>query len=336
MIKYSCPKCGVFLESPSCLAGRHDECPVCKSNNVVPAKAGHLGWWVCGMLAALVLVMGTTAFVWQVTIQIRRNGNLALDTGAKDGATRQSLQSGNIATGSGTKGGAGQLPHSESVASGTGENGGASQAPRSLAAVAGPKDGANQAPEPPKAQVAPVRPPERVAPSPAPSPTKSDATTLSITNNEKTVPLESRAMPSASTQSLGPEAIEYCRQLAAKGSLVIWIEDGANGLAHVTNVSLTRADFEQIQPALALSNPTFRLSGTTRAYCFLNVELPKAALASLVRVKYITDRANFVFIDGPRPMVYIGVPQATFFFVPDLKQDSSNGPPVISKPAQPQ
>ena len=55
MINYSCPNCGTLLASPSSLAGQYDECPVCRSKNVVPfSKSKHL-WWVTGVSVALVV-----------------------------------------------------------------------------------------------------------------------------------------------------------------------------------------------------------------------------------------------------------------------------------------
>ena len=43
MIKYSCPKCRTPLSSPRAMAGQLDECPVCRSKNVVPGVSGSGG-----------------------------------------------------------------------------------------------------------------------------------------------------------------------------------------------------------------------------------------------------------------------------------------------------
>ena len=68
MINYSCPNCQTLLASPSALAGQYDECPVCRSKNVVPApKPKHL-WWACGGGAGgLVLAACAAVLVWQTS-----------------------------------------------------------------------------------------------------------------------------------------------------------------------------------------------------------------------------------------------------------------------------
>jgi tetratricopeptide (TPR) repeat protein len=67
MIKYSCPKCHAQLESPSSLGGKYDECPLCRSKNVVlsPRKSKRKLWWVCGGLAGVVLLACAGVLLWQ-------------------------------------------------------------------------------------------------------------------------------------------------------------------------------------------------------------------------------------------------------------------------------
>ena len=79
MIVYTCPKCGALLESPSSLAGQHDECPLCRAKNVVPSSGirSQRFWWACGGVGGLVLVACAAVLAWPRAEYAPDNGSIA-------------------------------------------------------------------------------------------------------------------------------------------------------------------------------------------------------------------------------------------------------------------
>ena len=74
MIRYRCAKCRALLESPSSLAGQHEECPLCGTKNVVP-HSGEPGpglWFAFGGLVGLAVLALATVVVWQTTRHSQR------------------------------------------------------------------------------------------------------------------------------------------------------------------------------------------------------------------------------------------------------------------------
>jgi len=69
MIKYSCPKCRALLESPTSLAGQYDDCPVCRSKNVVPRrqKSKRALWLALGGAGGVLVLTSAIVLTLQAT-----------------------------------------------------------------------------------------------------------------------------------------------------------------------------------------------------------------------------------------------------------------------------
>ena len=85
MVKYTCPKCQAWLESPSSLAGQHDECPLCHAKVLVPrAQPSRRRWLVLGGCTVGLVLAGSIALIFSAGTRRGPTGSSSVAHPAED------------------------------------------------------------------------------------------------------------------------------------------------------------------------------------------------------------------------------------------------------------